>query len=95
MKKLTFAFIFFGTHIAFIVFTIHKQNQFISLSYEKQKKEALRDELMEKQKQLTQQYHALTNPTYVKAFAQKQLSMEPVALTQVRKLQDHDATIQA
>jgi hypothetical protein len=86
MKRKTFAALFFSTHILFIVLIIHKQNRFISLSYEKQKKERVREELHEKKKLLTQQYHAHVNPSMVKDFAKSQLRMEPVALSQVRKL---------
>ncbi len=86
MKKTTFATIFFCTHILFVILVIHKQNLFISLSYDKQKKEKLREELLEQKKLLTQRNHALANPSLVKDFAKKNLNMEPIALTQVRKL---------
>jgi hypothetical protein len=86
MKRTTFAIIFFSTHVLFILLTIHKQNLFISLSYEKQKNEQLCAELQEKKTLLSRNYHALTSPIIVKDFAKKNLQMESVALSQVRKL---------
>lgn len=93
MKKTTFAAIFFSTHIFFVLLIIHKQNIFISLSYEKQKKEKFREELAEKKKLLTHQCHALANPTVIKEFAKNNLHMEPIALAQVRKL-NNDTRLQ-
>lgn len=93
MKKTTFAAIFFSTHVLFIVLIIHKQNRFISLSYEKQKKERKLEELHEKKTLLTQQYHALANPSLVKEFAKNQLHMDSIALSQVKKI-NHDTRLQ-
>lgn len=86
MKKPHFAIIFLGAHVAFILLIIHKQNLFINLSYEKQKKEQLRTTLKEQKQQLLQQHYALSNHKDIKGFAHTQLTMEPITMAQVKKL---------
>jgi cell division protein FtsL len=63
---------------------------FIELSYEKQKKERIKAELIEKHQELIQQQYTLTNYEQIKKFAHEQLHMDPLTMNQVMKLQDHD-----
>lgn len=86
MKKPHFAIIFLSTHIAFILLIIHKQNLFINLSYEKQKKEQARTNLKEQKQQLLQRYYTLSNHNDIKSFAQNSLNMEQISMAQIKKL---------
>ena len=85
MKKAAFISLFITAHAVFIVLIIHKQNEFIALSHQKQKMEKGKEELLIKKKQYTQQQYALANHTAVKNFAAS-VGMKPMAMSQVRKL---------
>lgn len=86
MKRSTFIAIFTITHVMFILLIIHKQNRFINLSYQKQKKEKQKVELVEKKKDLMRQQYVLTNLQHVKQIAQETLLMKPTTISQVQKL---------
>ena len=87
MQKRKFIILFIGTHIGFIFLQIHKQSYLVKLSYQKQKKEKLQQDILEKKKQLTQQWHMVQNRSAIKDFAQKQLGMKKVALNQITLLE--------
>lgn len=85
MKKKTFIALFVSTHLVFILLVIFKQNKFISLTYQKQRKETLKESLIERKKELTQKVYA-HNHAQVKQYARKRLHMEPLSINQVRKI---------
>ena len=90
MNRSFFIAIFVSAHIAFVLLTIHKQNAFIQLSYEKQRKEKAILALREQKKQLTQERYALHSHEQVKKVAQQQLHLEPIKISQIRKVSLND-----
>ena len=95
MKKNLFIALFFGVNVFFVFFHIHKQSRIITLSYQKQKNEKSRDELIEQKKELQQQLYALRNHALVNNYAHTTLKMEKVRLSAVKTLGNqqlhHDA----
>ncbi len=94
MKRSWFITLFVSVHILFVLLVIHKQNNFIALSYEHQRKHKRILELQDEKKQLLHEQYALTSHAHVKKFAQTKLGMEPVRITQMKKLGDSGAAAQ-
>ena len=88
MKRLTFITIFVVTHVGFIFFQIHKHTKIIQLSYEKQKLEKHRSQLIAKKQELTQELYSLKSRTAIARFAKKRLKMSKVKLKQIKKLHE-------
>ena len=86
MKKTGFLLIFISTHVVFVFLQIHQYSHIINSSYQKQKTEKLKEQLLQKKQSLTHQLYALQNKTAVKNFAQNKLGMEPIHLHQIQKL---------
>ncbi|HEX2977657.1 MAG TPA: hypothetical protein VHO47_00840 [Candidatus Babeliales bacterium] len=80
MRKRTFIAFFVGIHLTFIVLVIHKQSLFISLSFEKQRLEKQKLELLQEKDTLSQELFALNNKSDIKKFATEQLNMKQLAL---------------
>ncbi len=87
MKRPYFITIFVATHIFFIFFQIHKHSKIIRLSYQKQKSEQKREQLVQRVQELTQQLHALKEKSSIKKFAQETLGMQKIKLSQVKKIE--------
>lgn len=88
MKKGIFFGLFILVHIGFIFLQIHKQSFIVQLTYEKQKNEKIKEELLEKKNQLTQQWYILQNRTSIKQYAEKELGMKKVAFKQIKNLDE-------
>jgi hypothetical protein len=69
----------------FILLIIHKQNRFIDLSYQKQKKEKEKEELSTRKKLFTNQLYTHANHAHIKTYALHN-SMESISLSQIKKL---------
>lgn len=92
MKKTGFVLIFISTHITFVFLQIHQYSQIINISYQKQKTEKLKQQLVQKKQSLTHQLYALQNKTAVQKFAQSNLHMQPIDIAQIKKL-NSDANV--
>jgi sortase (surface protein transpeptidase) len=88
VKKKLFIATFVATQLFFIFFHIHKQSQFIKLSYEKQKYEKLAKELAQKKQSILQSLHIAQNRSAIKSYAEQELKMKKVRLDQVKTLHD-------
>lgn len=88
MKKAYFITLFVGMHIIFIILQIHKQSSFIKLSYDKQRLEKEKRELLAQKDTLTQQLSQLQDHETIKEFALNTLKMEQVSLKQIRHTDD-------
>ncbi len=86
MSKRMFIIIFMGIHLAFIFLQIHKHSYLIALSFTKQKNEKKKQALTEKKNMLTQDWYTVQNRTAVKKFAEKNLKMKKVSLSQIKQL---------
>jgi len=94
MKRSLFISTFIGVHLFFAFFQVHKHSNLIKLSYQKQKHELTRENLIQKKRDLTQQLYALQDRAAIKEFAQQELKMEKVSINQVKKLSLHEQSVQ-
>jgi uncharacterized membrane-anchored protein YhcB (DUF1043 family) len=90
MKKTTFIALFVGIHVTFVFLQIHKQSIFIGLSFEKQRLEKRKDELMEQKDQLSGQLYALNDQASIKHFALTQLNMKSLSLHNLITCTNHE-----
>lgn len=84
MKKRAISAII-GLHILFIFLQIHKQSTLIELSYQKQKQEKLKQELINKKNELKRTLCLLQDPETVRAYAQV-AGMKKISLSQIKRL---------
>lgn len=92
MKKTTFIATFIGAHIVFIVLQIHKSNLITQQSYQKQKNERAKLELVQRSQELTHKKSQLLSHAHVTEFARDHLNMKPVNLTRIKKMKRHEHT---
>lgn len=86
MKRPYFITIFLGTQVFLVFFQIHKHSKMIRLSYQKQKSEQRKEQLVQQVQSLTQQLYVLKEQSSVKQFAQEHLGMKKIKISQVKKL---------
>jgi cell division protein FtsL len=86
MKRPYFITIFVCTQVFLVFFQIHKHSKIIRLSYQKQKNEQKREELTHQIQALTQQLYRLKEQSSIKQFAQEQLGMKKIKISQIKKL---------
>lgn len=84
MKKNAFIFFFCAVQLFLVFFYIFKESQIIKLSYEKQKYEHLKKELLERKKNLIHELHMLKNKQAIKEYAEKN-GMVPLTLTAINR----------
>ena len=84
MQKAHFIGLFIGMHVIFIVLQIHKQSSCIKLSYDKQRLEKERRELLAYKDILTERLSKLQDPEGVKQYALSKLQMKHISLNQIR-----------
>lgn len=93
MKKVFFVSIVVCANVLFIILNIHQYSQVIKLTYEKQKNELLKNNLVQKKQSLTHHFYALQNRSEIKKFVSTELNMEPLTLKQIKKLNANDKTL--
>ncbi len=86
MKRSTFISLFIGTQLFLVTLQVYKHSKHAQLLYDKQKHELHKANLLAKRQQLTQELYACKDRTAIKEFATKELHMEPVRLSQIKKL---------
>lgn len=84
MKRRTFIILFVGVQVGFIIAQIHKQSFLIGLSFEKQRNEKRKQELIEQKNNLTHQLCTLQQRSSIKEYAEKELGMKPIKLNQIK-----------
>lgn len=72
--------------IFLIFFYIHKESSKIKLSYQKQKNEKLKQELIEQKQNLAQLLHEKQHQKEIKDFAINNLEMQKIKLNQIKIL---------
>jgi hypothetical protein len=65
---------------------IYKHTQFIQYTYRKQTQEHVLNECEQNLSVLNQRLYASKDRTAIRQFAQKELGMEPIKLTQIKRL---------
>lgn len=91
MKSKFVFFVFICVQLFFVFFYIHDQSQRIQLSYQKQKYEKRKTELLAKKQTLQQTLHATHNLAAIKAYA-VQAKLQKVKLNQIKTL-DYECTV--
>ena len=86
MKKRTFIATVIVVNVSFLLLHIHKYNAMTELSYTKQRHEKECNQLAKQKQTLQQELCELHDKKTVTHYAQKYLSMMPVSLQQMRKL---------
>lgn len=86
MKKNLFLSLFIITNIGFLFLQIRKQMLFIKESFRKQKHERTLTKLEQKKQVIEHAMHLAQNKQEVKKYAQDELHMKPVRLTQLKKV---------
>lgn len=87
MKRKFSLTLFVSIQLFFVFFYIYDQSQKIKLSYQKQKYEKLKAELLEKRQTFKQALHATHNLAAIKAFAINS-KMHKVKLHQIKTLKN-------
>lgn len=85
MAKKSFVVIFVITQLFFIFFHIHKQSMLIGLSYEKQKYEKLKNDLLLRRQELIQKQYVTHSRSANKTYGQDVLGLKTISLTQVKQ----------
>lgn len=86
LNRSAFIALFIGTQVVLIVLQIHKHTCITRLSYEKGKNEAQKQELLRTKQDLTNQLYTLADRTSVKQFASEKLKLQPISISQVKKI---------
>lgn len=85
MKKISAIVLFFCFHALLIFFEVHKQSDYLKLSYEIQKLQNEHRELTKEKSHLTHSLHTYQQPCHIQEIAEKQLSMKSIELKNVKK----------
>ena len=91
MKKISAIVLFFCCNALLIFFEVHKQGQYLKLSYEIQKLQSRLAEVTQQKNELIYSLHKLQQPDIIQNIANKQLSMKPIELKNVKKVTDDEA----
>lgn len=86
MKRSIFISLFIGAQFALITLQVYKHSKHTQMLYAKQKHEAHKINLLAKKQQLTQELYACKDRTTIKQYAVKKLHMEPIRLSQIKKI---------
>lgn len=90
MNKKTSFILVAVIHVSYIFLQINKQNKFIKLSYENQRLERQKKELLEYKQTLIEQRCALNQQGAVKAYAIEHLGMKPLSLSSIITFTSHE-----
>lgn len=85
MKKTSAIVLFFCFHALLIFFEVHKQSNYLKLSYDIQKLQTQLNELIKQQSTLIHTLHTYQQPSLIQEIAQEKLSMQPIELKDVKK----------
>jgi cell division protein FtsL len=92
MKKISAIVLFFCCNALLIFFEVHKQGQYLKLSYDIQKLQAKICNLTKQQNDLVYSLHALQQPDIIKEVAEKKLAMKPIELKNIKAASSHMPT---
>ncbi len=95
MKKSAFLALFIVPNVGFVLLHLHKQSQFIHLSYTKQKIELETGTLAKQKQELTHQLYTLYDRARVLNYAKKELNMTQTKVGQFKKINNTVAHLQA
>lgn len=84
MKKISAISLFFCCNALFIFFEVHKQGQYLKLSYETQKLQESMHELRKEKSNLIYSLHNLQQPDIIQTIAHEKLKMKPIELRNIK-----------
>ena len=94
MKKMSAIVLFFCFNALLIFFEVHKQGQYLKLSYEIQKLQTEIGKLTKEQSNLTYSLHKLQQPDIIQEVAEKKLNMKPIELKNIKLMSSTPADTQ-
>lgn len=94
MKKMSAIVLFFCCNALLIFFEVHKQGQYLKLSYDIQKLQTQICDLTKEQSNLIYALHALQQPDIIEAVAEKQLAMKPIELKKIQTVSSEQSVIE-
>lgn len=87
MKKTVGFLAFASVQIVLVVLHIHKRSLFVRELYQEQRTNSTAHDLELKKQKLAAQLYVCKNPEAIKEFATHKLSMNPIALTQIKTVE--------
>jgi|GEM_PF-613175 len=90
MKKMSAIVLFFCFNALLIFFEVHKQGQYLKISYEIQKLQTKICSITKEQNDLIYSLHTLQQPDNIQTIAQEKLAMKPIELKKVTLLPSGD-----
>ena len=94
MKKMSAVVLFFCFHALLIFFEVHKQGQYLKLSYDIQKLQTQICDLTKEQSNLMYGLHALQQPDIIEKIAEKKLAMKPIELKKIQTISSEQPVIE-
>lgn len=94
MKRSSFLALFIAANVGFILLHLHKQSQFIQLSYTKQKLEFQMSSLQKQKQELTHHLYTFYDRARVLNYAKKELNMNYAKVGQFKKINSTVANLQ-
>lgn len=73
-------------HVAFILLHIYKEALFLKMNHREQNYENALKNIRQKQRDLQAQLAMIKNPSVIAAYAQNELGMQPITLSQIRQI---------
>jgi cell division protein FtsL len=89
MKKTSAILLFFCCNALLIFFEVHKQGQYLTLSYELQKLQSHITLLSKQHSDLTYALQAQQQPHIIQNIAEKQMGMLPAELSKIKVAPQH------
>jgi len=86
MKTISAIILFFCCNALLIFFEVHKQGQYLKLSYEIQKLQTEITTLTKQQNELTYSLHKLQQPDIIQEVAEKKLNMKKIELKNIKSM---------
>lgn len=83
---------FVSTNLLFIFLQIHKQSQFVKISYAAQRLEKEKEQLLRQRNELVHQLHLQQGRKHVQKYAQESLGMHKTSVSQIHKIDPVQAT---
>lgn len=91
MASKSFFMLFVAAQIMLVVLHIYKHSKKIDLLYAAQKNQIHKERMLVRRQALLQQLALCTNQAEIMTFAQQELQMKPLHISQVKRCKEQDA----
>ena len=89
MKQRNFFIACIAVHLLFFIVYIHKNSSYIKLSFQQQKLDEQKKTILKNKELLLQKLCLMQNKNSIKAYALKELKMEPLKLNAIKTIPTH------